>query len=59
MPTTSKSPALSPAAAPAEVADAGTIRTGAGFKVLPSAPPAEVADSGKIRTGAGFKVFAA
>jgi len=59
MPTTSTSPILFPTAAPAEVADAGKIRTGAGFKILPSAPPAEVADSGKIRTGAGFKVLAA
>lgn len=59
MPTPSNSPTLPPAAAPAEVADAGKIRTGFGFKVLPpAAPPAAVADSGKIRTGFGFKVFA-
>lgn len=60
MPTIAKSSVVSLPAAPAEVADAGKIRTGLGFKVLPpTAPPAAVADSGNIRTGLGFKVLPA
>ena len=48
--------------APAEVADAGKVRTGMGFKSLakagtPAKAPAETADAGKIRTGMGFKLF--
>jgi hypothetical protein len=46
-----------PTAAPAEVADAGKVRTGMGFKILPAKTPAAVQDSGKVRTGMGFKVF--
>jgi hypothetical protein len=60
MSTIANSSVSSLPAAPAEVADAGKIRTGLGFKVLPAtAPPAAVADSGKIRTGLGFKVLPA
>lgn len=60
MPTIAKPSILSLAAAPAEVADAGKIRAGFGFKVLPpTAPPAAVADNGHIRTGFGFKVLPA
>ncbi len=49
-----------PPVAPAEVADAGKIRTGMGFKILPPGKtPAAVADIGKVRTGMGFKIFTA
>ena len=60
MPTTTNSSVLSSPVAPAEIADAGKIRTGMGFKILNSTkPPAAVADSGKIRTGMGFKILPA
>jgi len=55
-----KTSALPTPVAPAQVIDAGKIRTGMGFKILPpTAPPASVADSGKIRTGMGFKILPA
>ena len=34
------------------IADNGTIRTGAGFRL----PPAEIADSARVRVGAGFRL---
>lgn len=46
-----------PKTVPAEVADAGKVRTGMGFKILPAKDAACVADAGKIRTGMGFKFF--
>jgi hypothetical protein len=41
---------------PAEIADAGKIRTGGACRIARSAPP-KIADAGKVRTGGACRIL--
>ena len=48
-------PTCPPQPVATEIADAGRVRLGAGYR-LPAPVPAEVTDTGRIRLGAGYRL---